>query len=316
MKMCNAKRGENIWGPTTGWRCLIIRRVFLFLSLSASLVCAQSSYVTTIPPFTMILREIIGDRNRVYGLLPPGASPHTFDPVASDIIQVERAKALILGGPNLDRWALKFGNTKSLELLPLLPPAFLLDFEGSVHDHSSGDQSNRHLHASGVDPHFWTDPLAVKSLLPSLTDSLCAMDPENAAVYRSNSRSFANQLDSLNDRLQARLGSVVNRSVVLSHPFFRYFFRRYNFDLVEIIEKQPGTEPTPREIKRLVRYIVQRRVKAIFTHPQLSDRPSRLIAEITGIEVYELDPLGGGAGRDRYADLLLYNAGIVIRALQ
>jgi ABC-type Zn uptake system ZnuABC Zn-binding protein ZnuA len=314
--MSDAQKNRKYLGPTTGWRCVTIRRVLLFLSLSANLACAQPFYVTTIPPFTMILQEIVGDRNRVYGLLPPGASPHTFDPVASDIIHVERAKALILGGPNLDRWALKLGKTKSLELLPLMPSTFLLDFEVSGDDRFSRGQLNTHLHVSGVDPHFWTDPLAVKSLLPSLVDSLCALDPENEAVYRSNSRNFSDQLDSLNDLLQFRLGSVVNRSVVLSHPFFRYFFRRYHFDLVEIIEKQPGTEPTPREIKNLVRYIEQKGVKAIFTHPQLSDRPARLIAEITGIEICELDPLGGEAGRDRYCDLLLYNAGIVKGALE
>lgn len=51
----------------------------------------------------------------------------------------------------------------------------------------------------------------------------------------------------------------------------------------------PGKEPAPRAIQKIIKTVQKKNIPAIFTLPQLSQRPSRIVAEATGIKVFTLD---------------------------
>ena len=97
---------------------------------------------------------------------------------------------------------------------------------------------------------------------------------------------------------------------------FQYYFRRYNFTVAGIIEKSPGKEPTPREIKGLIDRVHADNVAAICTQPQLPERSAKLVAESTHTKIVALDPLGGVDNRQTYDDILLYNTRKLLEALQ
>lgn len=294
----------------------------IIISLFFSTVAiSQPQYVTTIHPFKSILEEVVGDRGQVHGLLPPGASPHTYELRPSDAKIIEAARAIFYGADNLDAWVLKFPNANQVELIKLVDPSTLIYFNEPTdqprsagrHDHQTG---SKHDHSSGVDPHFWTDPLTVKSLLPGLVQKLSALDPSGTAVFKINAERFSRQLDSLHYQLKAMLAPITGNKVMISHPFFQYFFKRYDIHLVGIVEAIPGKEPTPRQLKGYIDQVRQQQVRAIFDHIQLPDRAAKLVAEAAGVKIYQLDPLGGMASRQRYDDLLLYNARLILEALR
>ena len=98
------------------------------------------------------------------------------------------------------------------------------------HEHRSEKETNEdadHFHSS-IDPHFWTDPLIVKSILPLLTDSLCNLDVIHCNGYRQNLSSFIELLDSLTNEIEEMLRPVKNSPILLSHPFFQYYFKPFN----------------------------------------------------------------------------------------
>jgi zinc transport system substrate-binding protein len=291
---------------------------FLFFS---NIAWTQVRYVTTIHPFKAILKEVVADRAEVNGILPPGASPHTFELRPSDVRAIESAKALFYGSENLDAWALKFPNSNQIELINLVDPNALIYFQAEHAEHQSDvhrdrDQEVGHHHSSGVDPHFWTDPLTVKSMLPVLVEKLCALDPAGCEKFKNNSDRFSSQLDSLHVKLKAMLAPIQGSNVMISHPFFQYFFRRYDLNLVGIVEAIPGKEPTPKQLKAYIEQVKQNKVKAIFDHIQLPDRAAKLVAEASGLKICHLDPLGGVAARQNYDELLLYNAKLILEALR
>lgn len=300
-----------------------MRKTFiLFFLISASPALPQTRYATTIHPFKEILKEVIGDQGDVYGILPSGASPHTYELRPSDVRVVESAKALFYGAENLDSWALKFNKSKQIELIKLVAEDALIYFRDEHADHKSdihvekNETADDHDHSSGIDPHFWTDPLVVKTMLPALVEKLCAIDPAGCKKFRNNSEIFSQKLDSLHAKLNQILAPIKGRNVMISHPFFQYFFQRYGINLVGIIEVTPGKEPTPRQIKGFIDMAKQKHVKAIFDHIQLPDRAAKLAAEAAGLKVCHLDPLGGIAGRQSYVELLLYNANLIREALK
>jgi len=285
-------------------------KIILAFIAAASLATTRPQYVTTIHPFQRILAAIVAERGEVHKLLPAGASPHTYELRPSEVRKVESATALFYGAANLDGWALGFGKARRIELLALVPAEHRLP----LRDPLAADQRE----SFGTDPHFWTDPLVVKAMLPALTDTLCTLDPSACELYRRNSAAFVEHLDSLANRIQSLLAPVQDKGtpVMLSHQFFQYYFERFGIRVAGIIEPVPGKEPTPRDIKRLIERVEREQIKAIFNLPQHSSRPAELIAEATGIAIYELDPIGGVAGRESYDQILLYNTRIILEALR
>ena len=61
-----------------------------------------------------------------------------------------------------------------------------------------------------------------------------------------------------------------------------------------MIEREPGTEPSARELADIVKLVRARGVKALFAEPQFSEQSAQVIARETGVEVYELDPVATG----------------------
>jgi zinc transport system substrate-binding protein len=257
-------------------------------------------FVTTIPPFEMILRPVVEGRGTTERLLAPGASPHTYDPAPSDLRATSRATALVYGAAALDGWAATLPAERRLVLVDLLPADAQLAFD------APGAEG-----PPAVDPHFWTDPQAVRRLLPVLADTLCAMDAAGCPTYRANADTFAAELTALDARLRSLLTPVRETPVFLARPFFRYFLRRYGPRLVGVVEPRPGTAPTPRQLHRLVRRARASGARAVLTQQALSGRAARAVAEPLALPLVPLDPLGGTAGRTTYADLLLTNARIL-----
>jgi ABC-type Zn uptake system ZnuABC Zn-binding protein ZnuA len=92
--------------------------------------------------------------------------------------------------------------------------------------------------------------------------------------------------------------------------------KRYGLEYAGVIEPYPGKEPMPRHIEKLVRRLQQARAKAVFSEPQLPERPAQVLAETAGVKLRVLDVTGGLPGRMTYAELILYNARVLREALQ
>jgi ABC-type Zn uptake system ZnuABC Zn-binding protein ZnuA len=265
-------------------------------------------YVATIPPVAAILTEVVGDRGDVISLLQPGESPHTYEPRPSGMATVENSEGLFYVDDAMDGWVSTFSDIPKISLFQMVPDSMRLPMpEG----HSHGNDE----HAHQYDPHFWTSPLVVKAILPSLVDALTEVDPEGAEMFQSNADAFAARLDALDAGVSEMLSPYEGQSLILFHPSFGYFLNQYNLELAGTIEPSPGQEPSPAHIIELAHIAQEQHVRAIFTEPQLPVAPARTLAEETGLPIYTLDPLGGLEGRKTYGELIRYNAQEISRAL-
>lgn len=264
-------------------------------------------FVATIPPFASIVAPIVGDRGAAMALLDAGDSPHTYEPRPSDVQRVAEATALLYGAPHLDGWAADLSAPRRIALLDLLPSSFRRAATATIH----GDTA----HAGRTDPHFWTDPLAVRALLPELADTLCALDTAGCTIYTTRADSMAAALIQLDAEVRELLDPVRNVPVVLAQPFFRYFTDRYGPDIVGVVEPQPAHEPSPRAIQSLVEMARRTGARAVFVQRQLPPRAAEAVAEGAGIPIVTLDPLGGAPDRMTYRALIMHNATTIRNAL-
>ena len=264
-------------------------------------------YVTTIPPFASIVSPVVGERGSVVTLLDAGDSPHTYEPRPSDVQRVSDATALLYGAASLDGWAADLPAPRRVALLDLVPTGFQRPAVADIHADPEA--------SSSADPHFWTDPLTVRALLPALADTLCALDAGGCDTYRSNADALATVLVDLDAELRAQLNPVRATPVLLSQPFFLYFMSRYGPEVEGIVEPLPANEPSPQALQALVRTARETNARVIFTQQQLPPRAAEAVAEGAGIPVVPLDPLGGASDRLSYADLIRYNAAAIRNAL-
>jgi len=285
--------------------------LIIFLSFFSKTFC-KPVYITTGFPLASILREVVGTYGDVINLVPPGASPHTYAALPSDVKKTQGATALFYVSRELDGWAANLPASKKYSLLDFIPKNYILTFP-----ENSLESDSKHNHSSGVtDPHFWTDPLTVKSMIPKLTETLSKLDPANEKNYKSNAEKFMRTLDWLNKQVESALSNVKGKTVFLFHPSFLYMLKRYGLVYGGAIEIDPGVEPSAKYTIMLTKKIKSSGAKAIFTEPQLPDAPAKTISNATGMKVYSLDPNGGVKGRYSYSEIILYNANVLKSSLQ
>ncbi len=289
----------------------------LLLLLSCQTQQSKPLIVVTNRPLMMIVQEIIGNKVQLECLTQSGDSPHTYSPKPSDAAKAAKADVFLYTAKTLDEWAIKMNAKNKIEVFSLLPKNLQLSFDEACCEHTHGEVAeSQHEHSEGnYDPHFWLDPLTVKSLLPALTDTLSKLFPEYSKTFANNSELFAKRLDLLNKQVGQILSGKEGRSLFTFHPSFRYFIARYGLAYGGSIEVSPGKEPSPKFLVELSDKIKQTGTRAIFSEPQLSISSAKAVAEATGTILFELDPLGGVTGRTKYSDLIIYNAKILQKAL-
>ncbi|MDH3360133.1 MAG: metal ABC transporter substrate-binding protein [Desulfobulbaceae bacterium] len=269
-------------------------------------------YCVSIHPLAAILKEITNGRAKVDRLLAPGKSPHTFEPTPSDLKSLEKAQAFFYVGPGLDgEWVKGLPIRGKIAMIDLIPAAHQLKMAGN-HEHH---HQENHEEKAMTDPHFWTDPLTVKEMVPQLIAQLGRIDPAGMGIYTANGERFKDQLDQLDKKLSKTLKPLTGEPLLLFHPSFNYLFHRYGLKSAGVVVESPGREPSPKFLVKLVKRIKAEKIKALFTEPQLAKQPAQVLAEAANIPVYEIDPMGGVAGRESYSELLLYNAAVLSKAL-
>jgi len=255
-------------------------------------------YAASIFPIRAILEEIVAGRGEVIGIIPPGGSPHTFELRPGDVKKISVATTLFFAAESLDGWSKGGFDTKRLELFSLLPAPFRLRFDDG-----------------SIDPHFWLDPVAVQGLLPGLISVLCKGDPDGCTIYQNNGRTFHEKLTAL-DRSVRRLLAAKKGGIILFHPSFLYFFKRYSLTFAGAVETSPGREASPHHLARLIRNAKEGGAVVILSEPQLPERSARALAEACALPLLMVDPVGGTQKTGTYEALILHNARLISGALR
>lgn len=318
------------------------------LALAAGSVVAQVQAVVSIHPYYDLLRQVGGERVEVTRLLPPGASPHTFDPSPRDVAGVRDADLVVLNG-GLDVWLENLIEASGTEAEVLVMLA-VLDVEaidsgdhrheedhGAVeheeheggaeheehegeaeHEEHGGEAEHGEHEGSGhgaVNPHIWLDPILMVEAVELFVSRLSALDPAGADLYAVNGEALAADLLALDAELRELLAPVAGAPFVPFHDAWPYFAAHYGLDLVVTIEPFPGRDPSPAYLAEALALIADAGATAVFSERQLGPRPAEVVAESAGVALVVLDPVGGGEGVESYQELLRYNARMIADAL-
>jgi len=170
---------------------------------------------------------------------------------------------------------------------------------------------------AAVNPHVWVSVSRHMQQVANIAAGLAAADPGRAEHYLQNAAAYTKRLEALRVRMQVGLKDLKSRDIVTFHEAFPYFADEFRLRIVATIAREPGSEPSGRELARTVQAVRKAGVKALFAEPQYSPRVATTIARETGATVYVLDPaVTGPASPHSYVDIMEKNLVELQRALK
>lgn len=170
-------------------------------------------------------------------------------------------------------------------------------------------------------PHVWLSVEGAVRQVDNIAAALSEAAPDKADSFRANAENYKTKLNALGAKMRAELAPYAGTPIVTFHEAFPYFARDFQLDLVGVIEREPGTEPSARELAGTIGLVRERQVKALFAEPQFSDKSAQVIARETGVRVFQLDPVVTGPSdpaeaRGAYLRAMEKNLGVLLEALR
>ena len=230
-------------------------------------------------PQAGFVEAIGGHKVEVVVMVPPGASPHTYEVTADQMTQLSSAKVYAkVGSP------VEFELAWMDKLIALNKTMLVVDCSKGINLIASQDPDE-----PGLDPHIWLSLKNAKIMVQNICDGLVQVDAANKSYYEKNCADFIKELTALDESFMADLSGVTNRSFVVFHPAFGYFANDYN--LTQIGVEQEGKEPDADYIVRLITEAKGNGTKVVFVSPQYNTKSAKTIADEIGGEVVIIDPL-------------------------
>ena len=224
--------------------------------------------ITTVGDF---VRQVGGDKVDVSIMVPPGYEPHTYEPTASQMVEVSNAVAYVKVGSGIE-----FETTWMDNILAQNPNMAVIDC-------SSG------IEIVNGDPHIWNSPVNAQQMVLNIYHALIEIDPENSDYYLANCESYIAELDELDSYIRSLLEGYQNRIFLIYHPSFGYFASEY--DLMQLSVEEEGKETTAQKIQECIDAARANNLNYVFASPYETSAYAEAIANEIGGSVLYLDPL-------------------------
>ena len=255
---------------------IVLLMIFLSLALYPKLTC-----VVSIPPLKTFV-EAIGDGEVESSVMvPPGNSPHSYEPKPSQMRALEKADCYFAVGVEFENaWLPRFKSQN--------PKMKIVDLSRGIRKYPmAGTKQGRGEH---LDPHIWTAPANIKIMARKIYETLASLEPEKKALFEKNYHRFLETVDATDREIKKLLSPLPPHSVfMVFHPSWGYFAREYG--LIQMPVQVEGKAPKPRQLMRLLDQARKEKVRAIFVQPEFSDKSARLLAKELGVPVIKISPL-------------------------
>ncbi|MCB2196574.1 MAG: zinc ABC transporter substrate-binding protein [Bacteroidetes bacterium] len=256
---------------------------------SAKNIDNQQKVITvSVLPQKYFVERIVGEQFTINVMIPPGASPVTYEPSPKQMKDLVHSEVYIrIGHIEFEKsWMKKLQSINpEMDIIDQSEVATLIEPE---HEHGHDHHHEGHHH-HGVDPHIWTSPKQVKKQIEFIYQYFTKQYPEYASEFTTNYNLFVNQVDSLDQYVSQTLEPHRSKKFLIFHPALSYIARDYGLQQISI--EIDGKEPTPSNIQEIIEVAKSENIKVVFIQRQFSTHNAEVIAKEIGGSVVQIDPL-------------------------
>jgi zinc/manganese transport system substrate-binding protein len=217
------------------------------------------------------VRNVGGERVNLTTLVGPDSDVHVYAPTPSDAKTIAAAQVLVINGLGLEGWLprlLQSSGGKAPIIVATKGIAAL----------KSGSDS---------DPHAWQSVANAKVYVTNIRDALASADPEGAEFFRDRAGRYLTELDALDREVREAIGKIPSerRKVISTHDAFGYFAAAYGIAFIAPLGVSTETEPSARDIARIIEQVRAAKIPAVFLESISDDRLVGRIAAETGAAI-------------------------------
>ena len=178
-------------------------------------------------------------------------------------------------------------------------------------------------HGHGLkDPHFWFDPIRVKTAVDDIASRLSVINLSQGDAFRANASAFNAKLDELHSWTEEQVSAVPEdrRVLITSHDSLGYFANLYGFKVIGVVLSiTTEVEPSPEDLVDLVEEAREYGVPAVFGETTVSERLAKTVATESGAEFVALYSGSLGSGDSpaaTYIGMIRTNVERIVDALK
>lgn len=262
--------------------------------------------------FTLNIAKDIPNVNVVCLTEPTTGCLHEYALTPNDMKKLDGAQILVINGAGMESFMDKIiGQMPNLKIIESSHGIPLIREVGHVDEHEHKDEN------AEDNPHVWLSITDAITQVKTIGEQLALSDPENAPKYLENTQAYIVKLEALRTKMHQSLDGIQQRNIVTFHEAFPYFAKEFNLTIAGVIEREPGSAPSAKELSETIETIKHLKIKALFAEPQYPVKATESIAQETGAKVYTLDPIvTGPMEADAYINLMESNLLVLQEALK
>jgi zinc/manganese transport system substrate-binding protein len=245
------------------------------LSVRAQQSVPPRSVIASFSVLGDFCRNVVGDRFAVTSLVGPNGDAHVYQPSPADGKSLAAATLVVVNGLGLEGWMERLTEASGSKA-PVIVATNGIKQLKMVEDGRSI-----------LDPHAWQSVANAKIYVANIEKGLISADPEGSALYSANAKAYLAKLDALEEEVKATVQTIPpdRRRIITTHDAFGYFGAAYGFQFIAPEGVSTETEPSARDVAKIIRQIKTEKIPAVFLENVTDARMVQRIAQESGATI-------------------------------
>lgn len=267
---------------------------FIFLLLTSFLVitsCEPGKYEldnthisVSILPQKYFIQKIAKDYFKVNVLVPPGASPASYEPSSRQMKELTKSISYIRIGHIGFEQAWMESLQKINKKMKITDLSVGIDLIGG-----NQVQHGDHFHKGGIDPHIWLSLQSIKIIAKNTLDALIGLDSTLSLAFTNNYVDFITEINETEEYIHSILKPFEGKEFLIFHPALSYFSR--DFGLIQVPMELDGKNPSPAHLKEITDLAIEKKIKTIFIQEEFDKENAKTLATAIGGKIIRINPL-------------------------
>jgi zinc/manganese transport system substrate-binding protein len=250
------------------------------------------------PEWAALTTVVGGDRVAVMLATKPLEDPEHTNATPGMISSMQTADLFVCTGVTLDESFLpavieRSGNAKVADGQP--GQFYASKFVTLLNDEQFVPHENFHHHKhAGGNGHIQGDPHNMIKVAAQLAKRLIEIDPEGKEQYTANVKKFIGEMNASIAEWEKKAAPLKGVAIASQHEHDLYTVKWLGMTTAATVEPEPGDEPGPADLIKLIKSIPEKNIKFIVYGAYENPKASQFVAEKTRIPVVKLPVTVGG----------------------
>ena len=289
----------------------IILNILVFSTPYSAAVEPLNVYVVNYP-LKYFTERVGGDHVQVIFPVPGDVDPAYWNPGIEDIAAFQKADLIFLNGAGYARWVQKVSlpRSKIVDTSAKMKKQYICSKNVVTHSHGG---KGKHAHEALAFT-TWLDFEMAAGQAEAIAAALGRKRPELKGRFQANMESLAAELKDLDQDIQNITVQNKSRPLIVSHPVYDYFTRRYGLNIVSV-HWEPDEVPTQQQLTEFEKILNGHPAKWMIWE---GEPDARSVDKLKTLNVDSLvfDPCGNMPGQGDFMSVMRQNVANLSKAFK